>query len=144
MFDNSITMRTIDVMGRGLDAAALRHEVIADNIANVDTPNFKKSFVTFEDELKFARDRPPAPDFVARRTNSRHLVFDKPGPMVEEIRPRVLRQNDTVYRRDGNNVDIDLEMTELSKNTIQYDVLARQVAGSFQQIQDTIRSLRSV
>lgn len=143
MFENSFTMQTIEIMRRGLDAAALRHEVIADNLANIDTPDFKKSYVTFEDELKFALSRPPKPSFVARQTDPRHLVFDEPGPSVEDVKSRVLRQTDTIYRKDGNNVDIDIEMTELAKNTIQYDVLSRQISTSFQRILDTIRSLRS-
>ena len=51
MLENIVANKPIDVMERGLQAANLRQAVTADNIANVNTPNFKKSSVIFEDML---------------------------------------------------------------------------------------------
>jgi len=95
---------------RSLDTAALRQRVIAHNIANVDTPGFKRSTVLFEDALSAALGGEGDPDERARRIAAT-------SPQVERI--------ETSSRLDGNNVDIDMEAAELAENALRYEALSR-------------------
>lgn len=100
------------IIHKALDAAWTRNEVIAQNIANVDTPGYKRKTVSFEEQLRQAMDKK---DF-------------KKGD-VDKIDIRVTVYNKSLSMRlDGNNVDIDNEMAQLAKNTIKYDALV-QLAG---------------
>lgn len=102
---------------KGLEALSLRHRVISDNIANANTPGFKKSEVSFASELlRFLDERgrsgaaPPAVDTAA-------------------FRPRVFRVTGTTQRLDGNNVDIEEEMAKLAENTLLYEATTRQITS---------------
>ncbi|NLP43300.1 MAG: flagellar basal body rod protein FlgB [Peptococcaceae bacterium] len=99
---------------RGLD---LRHKVLADNIANIDTPNFKRSDVNFEQILRSAMTGETG-GLELKRTSDRHL----PGLVLSNQFVQI--DNTTTMRNDGNNVDIDLEMTRLAQNTLHYNALA--------------------
>lgn len=104
----------------GLDGLSLRQKVLADNIANVDTPDFKRSDVNFENVLQAALKSGDAGHIELKRTSPRHL----PGIGVSSGN-FVAKDMNTTFRNDGNNVDIDLEMTRLAENTLQYNALAR-------------------
>lgn len=113
------------VLEQALAASALRHKVIANNIANVNTPGFKKSAVRFEDELRQALDGNRLPLIV---TDPRHL----PGRHAAGISaPEVVPVINTTMRRDGNNVDIDQEMALMAENSIYYSAVAQQMANYF-------------
>jgi flagellar basal-body rod protein FlgB len=101
-----------------LDVAALRQRVIANNVANVNTPGFKKKAVRFEEFLHRALEE--------RRlglvtTDPRHL---QPRP---EIRPQVVTPPAVTMRADGNNVDLEEEMITLVANTLAYQTMAQEV-----------------
>lgn len=102
-------------LSKALDALSLRHEILADNIANVNTPGFKARRVQFEDELKAALSRG---DPASMR------------PVIEEDELRV--------RADGNSVDIDLEMAKLAETTILYSALSRLISGKFGSLKSVI------
>ncbi len=126
MLDQIMNATAINVLGRGLQAANLRHAVISDNIANVNTPNFKKSEVVFESLLaeQMTND---TKKLAMVRTRDKHL------PMVREqglISPQIQEDGTTSMRTDNNNVDIDIEMAELAKNNVYYDALSRQISGN--------------
>lgn len=100
------------VIHKALDAAWTRNEVIAQNIANVDTPGYKRKTVSFEERLREAMG---------------NKDFKKSD--VDKIDIKVVEENkDLSQRLDGNSVDIDVEMAALAKNTIQYNALI-QMAG---------------
>lgn len=107
---------------KGLDAESLRQKVIANNIANVNTPNFKKSTLNFESLLKKALGR-DAINLIT--TDPRHYGA---APRLAELRPEVRINRATSMRQDGNNVDIDEEMTNLAANSIGYQVTARELS----------------
>jgi len=100
------------IIHKTLDAAWTRNEAIAQNIANVDTPGYKRITVSFEKQLLQEMER----------RNFKKSDVDKIGIKVSE-------DNKSLSTRlDGNNVDIDAEMAELAKNTIKYNTLI-QLAG---------------
>lgn len=106
---------------KALDAAALRQKVYSNNLANVDTPHFKRSEVNFEDAFKQALANTPGrlSGFV---TDPKHIPIN-PSTPLSAIKPAIWRQNDDFTRSDDNNVDIDVEMSELAKNELTYNAV---------------------
>jgi len=88
----------VDLLSRLMDVAALRHGVLAHNIANVNTPGFKKSEVEFEQEFQQALDRG--------------------GRGAARVQPVISESIAPALRNDGNNVDIDKELGSLGKNAM--------------------------
>lgn len=132
MFDQAGQMQTLKILENALDTAMLRQKVIADNVANVDTPSFKKSYVSFEDELVLALQKEgKRGSFRAITTDSRHIQFYKPPKEPTEVKPQLHLENDTFFRNDRNNVDINAEMTNLAKNSIMYEALINRVSFQF-------------
>ncbi len=98
-----------DLLHRALDASALRQRVIANNVANANTPGFKRSFVAFEDYIKNAMDRRD----------------------VASVAPRVIVDKSTTMREDGNNVDLDHEMVLMAANAIHNQALTQQLSDRY-------------
>ncbi len=99
---------------KGLDAASLRQQVTAHNLANLNTPFFQRSDVSFEEELRKAKSNQALP---LRRTHENHL----PQPMLPELEPEVKKDTTTIRRLDGNNVDIEREMLNMVSNQLRYN-----------------------
>ncbi|MDN5276512.1 MAG: flagellar basal-body rod protein FlgB [Clostridiales bacterium] len=125
------------VLEKALDASWLRNEVIAHNIANADTPGYKKYRVEFEEELKSALE---ASTLKGKKTRPKHL--DIGASSIDEVRPRVVRTDGTQMREDGNNVDMDEEMTSLAKNAIMYNALVQKISGEFRKLKTVINEGR--
>ncbi len=113
------------VLEKALDAAWMRNEVITNNIANVNTPGYKKSDVSFEEQLAGAKQ------FQIGSTikNPKFLPIGNDTQSIPA--PQMIQQTNTSARKDGNNVDIDVEMAELAKNTIKYNALITQISKQF-------------
>lgn len=90
---------------KGLDATSLRQEVISNNIANINTPGFKRSEVVFEDKLKKA-------------LNEEDVSLDNLDPKAE-------KNTTTIMRNDINNVDANIEMLNLSSNQLKHSGLTQ-------------------
>ncbi|MFO7154119.1 MAG: flagellar basal body rod protein FlgB [Caldicoprobacter oshimai] len=125
------------ILEKALDAAWLRNEVIAHNIANADTPGYKKYRVEFEEELKSAIE---ASTLKGKRTRAKHLEIG--ASSIDKVRPRVVRTGGTQMREDGNNVDMDEEMTSLAKNVIMYNALVQKISGEFRKLKTVINEGR--
>lgn len=118
---------------KSLDATLLRHEVIANNIANVDTPGFKRSDVTFKEALKLALEKDA---FKGVQTDPRHIPI---GPSnLDKVEPKVYKEIDTFFKNDKNNVDIDVEMGELAKNSMAYRTLTRLISEKYTSLETSI------
>lgn len=108
-----------------LEAGALRQRVIANNIANVNTTNFKKSTVEFSSLLKKALSKEPVE---LRTTDPRHFGVK---PSLAELRPEVVLHQETTMRTDGNNVDIDEEMVNLAANSMHYQMVGQALSERY-------------
>ena len=106
----SVTPSQFDLLRRLLDAASLRHQVIAQNVANVNTPGYHRLDVSFEEAL--ARELP--------RTDDHRMP---------QVKPVVIEPPDGTMRPDGNNVDIDAEMGRLNKNSLLYGAYSQIMAA---------------
>jgi flagellar basal-body rod protein FlgB len=100
----------------GLDASAIRGKVISNNMANINTANFKKSFVSFEDNLKEETRK-----FNLKKTKEAHLSGKGNDSIIS-----VEKDKSTSMRADGNNVDLDLEKVNQASNTLMYNALITQ------------------
>lgn len=139
MIDRLLSTEMMDLVQRSLDAAALSHKVIANNLANVDTPGFKRSDVQFSDKLKRAMEtRRTAPQHLAAAlTDSRHLEFNE-DTAVADVKPEVVTDVTSTLRNDGNNVDIDQEVSLLAQNTVWYQTLSQITQMQFSSLRTAI------
>ncbi|WP_242986520.1 flagellar basal body rod protein FlgB [Vallitalea guaymasensis] len=113
----------INILGKSLNASLMRHNVISDNIANEDIPGYKRKDVKFEGLLQ-----------EALLSNNKLSNID-----TNALTPQVVVDKSNLsYRLDGNNVNIDTEMTELTKNQIKFNVLVDQVSNNFSRIKTVL------
>lgn len=131
-------MQVQDILQRTMSAALIKQEVIADNIANVDTPHFKRSEVTFESELNRALGSYDPDPFLETLTHKKHIPFLKPKD-YREVKPIIYLDYITTYRNDGNNVDIEKEMVDAKINTMRYVAMASRVNENFKLLSMVMR-----
>lgn len=120
----------------GLDASWLRNKTILNNVANNDTPNYKASGVDFETLYKAAVEQEDG--FRFKRTRATHMPIGGSAD-GSEVKGVVIQKEASTYRMDGNNVDIDQEMTDYAKNVIYYNTLLRKINGQFNQLRMAIK-----
>lgn len=122
------------VLEKALDAAWLRNETISQNIANENTPNYKKSDVVFEEYLNDAMD---GKGFKGNTTDRRHIQIG--GDNIDSVDIKITKNNrDTSYRIDGNNVDIESEMASQAKNDIKYNTLIQSLNTGYKRLKSVI------
>jgi flagellar basal-body rod protein FlgB len=108
-----------------MDASMVRRKVISDNISNADVPHFKRSEVSFEEHLKRAihsEKIEKANSVPTQITNEKHIEFFKPLD-YRDVRPKINIDYLTTMRADGNNVDIEKEVSEASQNQMHYTIV---------------------
>lgn len=130
MFPNDLT---IDALGTALSGLGLRHQAIAQNVANADTPGYQRVDVQFEGALAQALGQ----DEIAQTLPDERL--DGRGPMERFAQERSLsldaeQQTGTVMRADGGNVDPDTEMAEMAANQLAYQTVSTMLGKKFGQL----------
>jgi flagellar basal-body rod protein FlgB len=139
MFLNSNFGKSVEILQRAMDVSVLRRQVIANNIANADTPHFKRSTVNFESSLKRALDadkeKPPLDAF---ENDPRDMSFFNP-PRWQDVAPRRVLDYLSQSKSNGNNVDLEQEMMDAQQNQMQYTIMAQAVADEFNQINIVLR-----
>lgn len=138
MFVNNTFGKTLDVLHRSMDVTLLRRNVISDNIANADTPNFKRSVINFESQLKSALESENVGGLPAALTDSRHIPFHKPMD-YRQVGPRKVLDYLTTSDNNGNNVDLEEESMLMLQNQLNYELMTRFVANQFTQINAVLR-----
>lgn len=133
LFEKLFAGGHLGLLEKSMGAASLRQRVIANNIANVNTPGFKKSDVIFEDALAQAMLGTGTLNQV--RTHSRHLSKQQ---SADEVEPQVVASNGTTMRNDGNNVDIEAEMAQVAQNNLYYNTLAQQLSAKLKDLKTAI------
>ncbi|MDR1908643.1 MAG: flagellar basal body rod protein FlgB [Spirochaetaceae bacterium] len=131
--------RTLDMLHRGLDVNVLRRNVIADNMANAGTPNFKRSEVTFESELQRALDtETQRPALELSLTNPRHIPSWRERD-YRDVRPRRVLDYVSSSNNNGNNVDAEQETVLALQTQMLYTLLAQSAAFEFNQVSMVLR-----
>jgi len=108
--DMNVTPAQIDTLDSLLSVSQVRHRVISQNIANVNTPGYRRRDVSFEDAVK-------------------RILEAEAGETSPCVEPEICEVQGLPVRADGNNVDIDREMGELSRNSLLYQTLAQVLAS---------------
>ena len=129
MVDVELFSNTFRVLEKSLDYSSAKQKVISQNIANVDTPNYKAKDVvknSFQGALQASIE--------AYRTDSRHLNFN-----ADTNSSTIVTQQNGTYNNNGNSVDMDKEMTDLATNQIYYNAVTDRLSGKFSSLQNVIR-----
>ena len=122
---NSNIYDYVNVLDKAADASWMRQEAISNNIANVNTPGYKRQDVAFEDSLQEAI------------SNSRYRSTDEKVANLSKADLRIRSYTDSSgfsYRLDGNNVDIDTENAALARNQLKYNALDASIYHEFTMI----------
>ena len=122
---NSNIYDYVNVLDKAADASWMRQEAISNNIANVNTPGYKRQDVAFEDSLQEAI------------SNSRYRSTDEKVANLSKADLRIRSYTDSSgfsYRLDGNNVDIDTENAALARNQLKYNALVDSINHEFAMI----------
>lgn len=141
MFGSSKMMQTNYLLEKSLDVESLRRKVIANNIANVDVPHFKRSEVNFESELKRTikqNEFKSRNAYPGKLTNDRHIQFVEYKD-ISSVGPRVNLDYSTIYNNNGNNVDIEEEMVDASKNLMRYNAMVTGLTQNYKLLKSIMK-----
>ncbi|MGL4739106.1 MAG: flagellar basal body rod protein FlgB [Cellulosilyticaceae bacterium] len=116
----------LDVTQKALDATMLRQQMVTNNLANIDTPGYRRYDVKFEEYL------------------SKELGRKGIGAVdTEKIQPTIYQDYvNFTGRLDGNNVNIDVETAELSKTKLKYDALIQRANAQIQRYKYILQNMR--
>lgn len=121
----------INVLDKAADAAWLRNDAIANNIANATTPGYKRQDVAFESELKKALGRSRVVTNMDQRVANINTSQLNAKPYTD--------MEGYSYRLDGNNVDIDNENVMLAENQIKYQGLINSINQEFTNLKSVMK-----
>ena len=116
--------KNMAVLQKSMDCLWTRQKVISNNIANVDTPNYKSKTVSFEEMMAEILSG-----------NDEKTIKSE----ISSMQPTIYEDPDTSIREDGNSVDIDKENVELVRATYQYQTSARQVSDYISRLRYAIK-----
>lgn len=124
MFETPFSInKASEFMSSALNARAVRQDMISSNIANVDTPYYRPRDLNFEDVLKKEANKAygiKEPVLEMAKTSGAHLDgVDSSG----RPQPTMFYRDGHMARNDGNSVDLDVEMSEMNKNSTVYTAL---------------------
>ena len=136
---NSFT-RSIDLLQREMDVTSLRYQVSANNLANSEVPNFKRSVVNFESELKRAIDSEEIAknSFKLTTTDDRHIQINTPYD-YHQVEPRRVVDFTTQAKANGNNVDAETEANNILQIQMQYRLLTQLTSFEFEQVSTAMK-----
>lgn len=131
--------RIIDAVQLSMKAANLRHQVLSNNIANVNVPQFQGQEVVFEERLKQALEGTQAEaGFRGLTAHPRHIPIPSVQTPAElSVEPQILPLPDRM-RQDGNNVDVEDQMAKMAANQLWYQALVRSVSDEFGRLRTAI------
>jgi flagellar basal-body rod protein FlgB len=125
------------LMERALNLRARRQELIVSNIANADTPHYKSFDIVIEDELNKTGSAPPT-SLPLETTQPNHLRSVRNG--FDQVTIHTRESDGLSLRGDGNTVDMDREMVDLSENAINYRASSQIISKMFGVLKAAINS----
>ena len=125
---------TSKALHTALSGLQQRQQAIANNIANVDTPDYKAKAVSFEETLQSelaapARNQPSQVLSIGLTTTDPHHIPIHPQVRTFEAKPVTSLSTEGTMRNDGNNVDVEREMTKLAETQITYNALGQMTSA---------------
>ena len=131
--------KSFELMKEALDYRAIRQDMIASNIANADTPFYRPKNIRFEEKLLEEKRKVFGHDshkLELAKTSSKHLDAVDAD---DNSRAQVFFRDGHMARNDGNSVDLDVETSEMAKNSVMYNALIngmKKQAGIFRAVLD--------
>lgn len=122
----------MDYLKKGMDGLWARNSVIADNIANVDTPGYKAKNINFEEVFS---------EYLSNKEKEKQLKekYDIDADAVlRSSRFSIYEKEGLNTKANGNNVDMDREMAALSENTMRYNLLTEEINFQLRIMKDVI------
>ena len=110
-----------DLIQAGLRAESLRQRVIANNVANIQTPGYRRIDVKFKEQLAKALESSEDVD-------------------LQKIVPEIYQPRETAVKSDGNDVSLELEVGEMVKNSLRHKAYVRLLSKKYQQIELAIKT----
>jgi flagellar basal-body rod protein FlgB len=124
MSDGMFTDSNYLLARKMMDYTAVRHEALASNLANVDVPGYKRLDVSS--------------DF---QTQLNKAVSSNSTNAIDSVTPRIVKDDTAVsLRADGNNVEMDKEMMEMNRNSVEYEYAVRYLNHNYQMLRTAISS----
>jgi flagellar basal-body rod protein FlgB len=136
---NSFT-KTTDLLHRALDVSTLRYSTSANNLANSGVPEFKRSSINFESELKRALDseQNAKGQFQLATSDDRHIKSD--GIIdYRTVTPRKVLDYTTTAKANGNNVDPEQEAMDILRIQLNYQLLSQVESFEFAQANSVLK-----
>jgi len=124
--------KEVGFMEQGLRLRSQRQQVLATNIANADTPNYKAQDIDFNQAMKAALSNTSSSAGLAT-THPQHVGGTNGGAAKVQTRNQV--QNSA----DGNTVDMDVEQSQFAENALQYETLVTMINGTFKNINSVMQ-----
>ena len=129
---------TVDLLKNAMDGASTMHSALANNIANVNTPNFRRSTVSFKEALAASEGVQADPDALAMKTgDDRQFAIDA-GSAPVPFSAQAQTDESTQMRVDQSNVDVDQEMAQLSTNSGYAQTMTQLLQVQFMRLRETI------
>jgi flagellar basal-body rod protein FlgB len=119
--------KNINLLEKMLDISAMKHKVIANNIANINTPGYKKMDVNFAEQLE-------------------KVLKDTSVNKFDNLQPKIViskEETSKTARNDGNNVDMDKEVSSLVKNTLSYNIYTQLMAKKVEMVKFAIENSKA-
>ena len=132
--------KTVDILHRAMDASTVRREVIANNMANADVPNYKRTVVNFESQLKKALDSAQTRPLLPLALTTEKHIPNWRAMDYQKVEPRRVLDYVTTAKANGNNVDIEEESMLSMQNQLMYTLLAQAQTFQFGQLNLVLRS----
>jgi flagellar basal-body rod protein FlgB len=124
-----------DLLFNQLSFRSDRQQTISSNIANINTPGYKTKDLTFDNEIKKIDQ---SNDLKMFATNSKHLTGTIETPKVNE--PNLIQVEGLEEQNDGNNVNLDTQMSEMAKNKMIFDALQSSIKKDSRLFRSVIES----
>ena len=135
MRTDGLFRNTITLLERSLNLRSLQHRVLASNIANIDTPNYKAVELAVAEEMNAKQGS----------ASSIQLVQTQPGHLplkyssMDHVKLKAAKPPEFSLRGDGNTVDLDRTMGKLATNTLLYKTAAQIISQKFSGLKNAIR-----
>lgn len=131
--------QSISVLSQAMNLRTQRHEVLASNIANADTPNYKARDFSFETAMQSAMaGRGDVGRVDLAKTSAGHIAGSGAGSSAA-----FKFRAETQSAVDGNTVDMDVERAQITENAMQYQILTQLISNKFQGIRSALASTNS-
>jgi len=122
-------MKLMNLLEKAMSGSTARHNVISNNISNVNTPGFKRSDVDFCSVLDEAMN----PQLEMNTTSALHI-----NNSIKSNKPLVIQDEQTSLRTDGNNIDIDIELATLAENNLYFNSLTHFLSSQLSLLRQSI------